>query len=364
MTGAAACVLEARELRVSRGGVEVLDVPSFRLHEGELVAIIGPNGSGKSSLLLALMCLLDRSAGEVLYRGHAVGPGRTSLAARRKLSMILQEPLLFDGTVHDNVSAGLEFRGRNRREIECAVAAALDLFGIGHLAARSARKLSGGEARRVSLARALAVCPDVLFLDEPFASLDPPTRQSIVDDLARTIREERIAAVLVTHDQAEALRLSDRLDVMSCGRIVQSDAPAVVMNHPSNEFVARCVGMETILEGVVRRRDGGECVVAVAASAVAAVGEAQPGERVYCCIRPEAVTIDLAGPPRTTSARNVFPARVLSCASVGPYVRVELDCGFPLVAHVTQESFVTLELTRAGILSASFKATAVHLIRR
>jgi tungstate transport system ATP-binding protein len=204
----------------------------------------------------------------------------------------------------------------------------------------------------------------VLFLDEPFASLDPPTRQAIVDDLARTIREERIAAVLVTHDQAEALRLSDRLDVMSCGRIVQSDAPSVVMNHPANEFVARCVGMETILEGVVSRRDGGECVVALPGGAVAAVGEADAGDRVYCCIRPEAVTVDLTAPSRTTSARNVFRARIVSCASVGPYVRVELDCGFPLVAHVTRESLVTLDLAHARDAFASFKATAVHLLRR
>jgi tungstate transport system ATP-binding protein len=364
MSGAAACVLEARGLRVRRGGVEVLDVPSFRLHEGELVALIGPNGSGKSSLLLALTCLLDRSAGQVLYHGREIGPGRASLDARRKLSMVLQEPLLLDGTVGDNVAAGLRFRGRDRREIASAVANALELFGIAHLADRSARRLSGGEARRVSLARALAVCPDVLFLDEPFASLDPPTRQSIVDDLARTIREERIAAVLVTHDQAEALRLSDRLDVMSCGTIVQSDAPAVVMNHPANEFVARCVGMETIIEGVVRRRDGGECLLAAGDAAIAAVGDAGVGDRVYCCIRPEAVTIELAGRSRATSARNLFPARIVSCASVGPYVRVELDCGFPLVAHVTRESFVTLDLAHAKDAYASFKATAVHLLRR
>jgi tungstate transport system ATP-binding protein len=278
--------------------------------------------------------------------------------------MVLQDPLLFDATVYENVASGLRFRGRDRREVRSAVLEILELFGIAHLAERSARKLSGGEARRVSLARALAVAPDVLFLDEPFASLDPPTRQSIVDDLARTIREARIAAVLVTHDQAEALRLSDRLDVMSGGRIVQSDAPSAVMNHPANEFVARCVGMETILEGEIRRRDGGENLVDVGGSTIAAIGDAEIGEHVYCCIRPEAVTIERGNPSRTSSARNVFPARIVSCASVGPYVRIVLDCGFPLVAHVTRESFVTLDLAHAKEIFTSFKATAVHLLRR
>jgi tungstate transport system ATP-binding protein len=359
---AKAPLLEAQALRVARGGVQVLDVPSFRVDEGEFVSLIGPNGAGKSTLLLALMGLIERSGGEVLYRGASVGPGVAGLACRRRMALVMQEPLLFDATVFDNVAAGPRLRGIGRKETGRTVLEYLDKFRLSHLEGRSARKLSGGEARRVSLARALAVAPDVVLLDEPFASLDLPTRQAITDDLERTLRADGAAAVLVTHDQAEALRLSDRLDVMSAGRIVQSGAPSRVMNEPVNAFVASCVGMETILDGVVQRAAGGEIVVSVAGHEVDAVGAGAAGDAVYCCIRPENVLIELVDPAPTSSARNVFRARITRAASAGPYLTVRLDCGFPLVAHVTGESYATLALSEGKEVFASVKATAIHVI--
>jgi tungstate transport system ATP-binding protein len=203
-----------------------------------------------------------------------------------------------------------------------------------------------------------------VFLDEPFANLDLPTRESITGDLQRTIREARMAAVLVTHDQAEALRLSDRIVVMNGGRIVQSDSPSVVMNNPIDEFVASCVGMETIVEGVIRRSARQAIVVAVAEKEIHAIGEGAPDEPVYCCIRPEHVLLEAVDPSHTSSARNVFRARIATVTSVGPYLKVKLDCGFPLVAHVTAESFATLGLAEGKQVFASFKATAIHVIRK
>jgi tungstate transport system ATP-binding protein len=357
-------VLELRDLKVRRGGVEVLDIPAFRLHEGEFVSLIGPNGSGKSTLLLSMMSLLERSTGQVLYRGCEVRSVRAAIGYRRKMAMVLQEPLLFDTTVYENVASGLRLRGLHGRDARRRIMAYLERFRLADMAERSARKLSGGEARRVNLARALAVEPEVVLLDEPFTSLDLPTRQAITGDLERTIREARIAAILVTHDQAEALRLSDRIVVMNGGRVVQSDSPSVVMNNPVNEFVASCLGMETILEGVIRRRAGWEIVVAVGGEEIDAVGEGSVGEQLYCCIRPENVLIDVVNPSRTSSARNVFPARIAGVASAGPYLKVKLDCGFPLVAHVTGESFATLGLEEGKDVFASFKATAIHTIRK
>lgn len=359
-----ACVLELQDLEVSRGGARVLDVPSFRLGEGEFVSLIGPNGAGKSSLLLAMMALLGRSAGRILHRGREVRTDGDAVALRRRMALVLQDPLLFDATVYDNVAAGLRLRGLGAGETRRRAHAALERFHLGGMAERSARKLSGGEARRVNLARALAVEPEVILLDEPFASLDLPTRQAITDDLERTIREARMAAVLVTHDQAEALRLSDRIAVMNRGAIVQADVPSAVMNHPVDGFVASCMGMETILDGVVRVRRGWEVVVEVAGREIEALGELQPGDPVYCCVRPEQVTIDVVDPSQTSSARNVFPARITGAVSVGPYLKLRLDCGFPLVAHVTGESFAALALAVGRNVFASVKATAIHLIRR
>ncbi len=357
-------ILEVRGLEVERGGVRVLEVPSFRLEEGEFVSLIGPNGCGKSTLLLSLMSLLRRKAGQVLWRGAPIATDRDAIACRRRMAMVLQEPLLFHEIVYENVASGLRIRGLPRREERRRVMASLERFSLVPLARRPALELSGGEARRVSLARALAVEPEVVLLDEPFTNLDLPTRQSITDDLERTIREARIAAILVTHDQSEALRLSDRIVVMHGGAIVQSDAPAVVMNEPVNEFVAGCVGMETIVEGVVARRTGAEIVMAVAGHEIDAFGDASLGDRVYCCIRPEHVTIEIADPAGKSSARNVLPARIASVSSAGPFLKVKLDCGFPLVATVTTGSFTTLGLARGREVFASFKATAVHVIRR
>jgi tungstate transport system ATP-binding protein len=314
--------------------------------------------------MLSLMGLLPRAAGQVLWRGAGIEGGRDAIAIRRRMAMVLQEPLLFQATVYDNVASGLRIRRLPRREERRRVMAYLERFGLAAMAQRSARKLSGGETRRVSIARAMAVEPEVVFLDEPFANLDPPTRQAITEDLERTIRETGAAAILVTHDQGEALRLSDRIVVMQRGAIVQSAPPAVVMNEPANEFVATCMGMETIVEGVVARGGGGQIAMSVAGREISAIGEGSPGDLVYCCIRPENVTIDVVSPAGTSSARNVFPARIAGVSSAGAYLKVKLDCGFPLVATVTGESFTTLGLGRGRDVFASFKATAVHVIRR
>lgn len=357
-------LVELRGLRVDRGGVRVLDVASFHVGEGELVALLGPNGSGKTTLLLSMMGLLPRAAGELRWRGAVVSTERDALAMRRRMAMILQEPLLFDDTVEGNVAAGLRLRGVPRAEARERVAACLRRLDLAALAGRSARALSGGEARRVSLARALVLEPEVVLLDEPFANLDARTREALTDGIERTLRESRTAAVLVTHDPAEALRLSDRIAVMFEGAVVQSGPPAEVVNAPASERVAACVGMETVLEGAVVRSADGELVAAVAGHEVHALGDASPGDAVYLCIRPENVLVESADPRGASSARNVFRARVVAIASVGPYLKVKLDCGFLIVASVTAESFAVLALARGREVFASFKATAIHVIRR
>jgi tungstate transport system ATP-binding protein len=358
------CLLELRDVKVRRGGVEVLDVPSLHLRERELVSLIGPNGSGKSTLLLTMMGLLERAAGDVLYRGAAVGSGRAMIEHRRKMALVLQEPCLFDVTVYENVASGLRIRGLARDEVRRRTTSYLDRFRLAGMAHRSARKLSGGEARRVNLARALVAEPEVLLLDEPFTGLDAPARRSIVDDLERTVRDAGTAAILVTHDQSEALRLSDRIVVMNGGRVVQSGTPSVVMNEPANAFVASWVGMESILEGVICRSTGSAIVVSVGGREIEAMGDGSRGDHVYCCIRPESVLLHVVNPSSTTSARNVFPARIVSATAAGPFLALRLDCGFSLVAHVSRASFAALDLARREEVFASIKATAIHVIRK
>lgn len=358
----AGLLLEAEKLLVARGGVPVLSIPSFLLREKEVVSLIGPNGAGKSTLLLALAKLLP-TTGSIRYRGEEVGSDRSTFAYRRRFAMVFQEPLLFDGTVFDNVAAGLKIRRLAKREIDKRARETLELFRMGHLADRSARKLSGGEAQRTSLARAFAIGPEMIFLDEPFVSLDPPTRQSLMEDLDRILAETSTAAVLATHDQLEALRLADRMVVMNRGGIVQEGTPAEVMNRPVDEFVAGFVGMENVLTGRVAGCDGGLLTLALADSHVETPGTAATGEHAVFCIRPEHVTIDIYDPAGETSARNVFPATIMKIMPTGVFQKIHLDCGFPLVSYLTSQSLGNLRLAAGKRVFVSFKATAVHLIR-
>lgn len=356
-------LLEAENLEVVRGGVQVLKIPSIVLHENEVLSLIGPNGAGKSTLLLALARLLPTTTGTMRYRGEPISSDRATFAYRRRLAMVFQQPLLFDATVFDNVAAGLTIRGMTRRDIRTRVMETLELFNMVPLAERSARKLSGGEAQRTSLARAFAIRPEMIFLDEPFVALDPPTRQALMDDLERILSETSTAAVLATHDQLEALRLSDRMVVMKQGRIIQSGPPVEVMNRPVDEFVASFVGMENVLTGRVVEAGEGMLTLALANCRIEFPGTAAIGDPAVFCIRPEHVTIDIFDPDGETSARNVFPATIRKIVPTGVFQKIHLDCGFSLVAYLTNQSLANLHLDEGKRVFVSFKATAVHLIR-
>lgn len=356
-------ILEARDLEVVRGGVQVLDVPHVVVHEGEVLSLIGPNGAGKTTLLQALCYLLRPRRGALAFRGQLVNAELSVLQYRRKVAMVFQEPLLFDTTVFDNVAAGLRMRGVARGRIAEIVAEQLDRFGISQLSGRSARKLSGGEAQRTSLARAFAVGPEILFLDEPFAALDPPTREGLIEDLSAVLRKTETVAVFATHERLEAMRLADRVAILDAGRIVQIGSPADVMNSPTNEFVASFVGVETILPARVVEQNGGSFIATVSDARVEAVGAASPGEAVLLCIRPENVVLSLR-PADQASARNVFPGRVIRVLPMGAFYKVVVDCGFPVVSYVTARSVEGLSLREGTAVTASFKATAVHVIRR
>src|SRR5512136_1056940 len=331
-------ILEARDLEVKRGGVLTLNVPSLSIEQGEILSLIGANGAGKTTLLQALCCLLKLFRGEISFRGERINSSHSALAYRRKLAMVFQEPLLFDTTVFENVASGLRIRGMKWQDISRIAMEQLDRFGIGHLSPRSARKISGGEAQRTSLARAFALQPEVLLLDEPFASLDPPTRESLIEDLEDILRQTRTTTLFATHDRQDALRLSDRIAIMNKGKILQIGSPDEVMNRPIDEFVASFVGVETILTGKVIKRNGGTFVASVSGKEIEAVGAPQLGEEVILCIRPENVTLARHPSKETTSARNLFPGKIEKIISLGLFQKVQLNCGFPIVAYVTHHS--------------------------
>ena len=357
-------VFEARNLRVIRGGALILNVPSLVVSEGEILVLIGPNGAGKSTLLQSLAALVTPSRGEVLFRGQRVHSEIPVLEYRRRLAMVLQEPLLFDNTVYHNVACGLRLRGMKRKAIEPIVADTLTRFGIAHLKDRSARTLSGGEARRVSIARAFATGPEVLLLDEPFAALDPIIRETLLEDLEQVLRETRITTIFVTHDRTEALRLATRLGVMHGGEILQTGSTNEVMNRPVNALVASLVGVETILEGKVSQRGNDTLVVSVVGQDIQTAGDALAGERVSLCIRPENVILSAHAPVNPNSRMNVISGVIEKVTPCGFYSKVQINCGFPLTAYVTEHSLADLALQKGVDVFAAIQVTDVHVIRQ
>lgn len=345
-------VLECRDLKFSRGGRLVVDVPEFKLFEGEIFGIVGPNGAGKSTFVQLLAFLQKPSGGEVLFRGFGVRRYKDLLQLRRRIATVFQEPLLLDTTVYSNIAVGLRVRGISGHELDRRVREWSDRLGLSHLVHRRAKRLSGGEARRVSLARAFVLNPDVIFLDEPFEGLDSPTRSSLLLELASILREVRITAILITHDFNEIAMLADRVAVLMHGKIVQVGTPEEVFRCPVNVDIAEFLGFENILDGVMDGEvstEPGMMRIKVARQSFHVNGhrmESMPSSsaRVKVCLRAEDVTpfpiergyrgSELLESDRISRMQNVIEGRFVRAYPYGSLIRIEVDCGFPLVACV------------------------------
>jgi tungstate transport system ATP-binding protein len=230
-------MIQIRDIVINRNGRSVLQVNSLDIQRGETLTVVGPNGSGKSTLLLALARLLKPSSGEIHYDGKSLKQ-LNELEYRRKISYVFQAPLLMDMTVEQNVALGLKFRGTNRWEAEKRVREWMKQLGVESLAKRRAGQLSGGEAQRVSLARAFVLEPELLLLDEPFSALDPPTRSRLIQDLYDLLEGTHRTAVFVTHNLGEAAKLSHRIAVIIGGVLRQVGTAEQIKSDPADEAVA------------------------------------------------------------------------------------------------------------------------------
>jgi ABC-type sulfate/molybdate transport systems ATPase subunit len=231
-------LLRATDVSARRGRREVVHDASLELRAGEIVALLGPNGAGKSTLLDALSGALEPSAGTVQRHG--------------RVAIALQSADLARRSVMANLSVALGWWGVPRSERDARARGALAAIGASHLAPRQATELSGGERRRVHLARVLAVTPDILMLDEPFAGLDAEVRASLLQDALSALRSETRATLVVVHDRTEAWALADRLLILIDGELVAEGPPRELLEQPPTPVVARFLGYDGAIE------DGGE----------------------------------------------------------------------------------------------------------
>ena len=231
-------MLEAREISWTKDHKTILNNIDFHLFPGECVGLIGPNGSGKSSLLKILAFLETPTTGSLYFQGQAV-PKNVPLPIRRRIALVFQEPLLLNTRVFENVAIGLKIRGLSRGIIRERVDYWLEQFGVSHLSKQSARSLSGGEAQRVSLARAFALEPDVLFLDEPFSSLDAPTKEGLRIDLGHVFKATQTTTVLVSHDFKDIAHLTNRALILLNGKVTAEGSPSDLLKNPQKEDVTR-----------------------------------------------------------------------------------------------------------------------------
>ena len=341
---------------VQRGPL-ALDV-ALDVADGEVLAVLGPNGAGKSTLLRVLAGLLAPDGGSVVLDGSVTwdGDGTHVPAHERRLGMVFQDHLLFPHlSVTDNVAFGLRTRGLRKPVARAAAERWLTRVRLDGLGARRPGQLSGGQAQRAALARALVGDPRVLLLDEPLSALDARTRLTVRAELRRHLAEFAGSTVLVTHDPVDAMALADRVLVVEDGRVVQEGTPAEVSRHPRTDYVARLVGL-ALLPGTGTGR-----TVRLDAGGTVAVAEEASGA-VFAAVRPESVALYLARPDG--SPRNVWPATLVGATPHGATVRCELAGEVPLIADVTETAFAELGLVPGSPVWATVKASEVAVYAR
>jgi putative spermidine/putrescine transport system ATP-binding protein len=313
--------LDVKAVSKSYGETTVLDRLDLAVERGEFISLLGPSGCGKTTLLRLIAGLQTADSGSISVDGREM----TSLPAhKRNIGVVFQNYALFPHlTVAENVAFGLDAKGTPKAEIAGIVDRTLRLVKLEDMAPRTIFALSGGQQQRVAVARALAIRPSLLLLDEPFSALDRKLRETMQIDLRRLLRELAITAVFVTHDQEEAMVMSDRIAVMNRGAIEQLAEPKTIYDRPATAFALEFVGGSSRLPATVAGVDGDYVRLDTGLGPIVGKGHFLRGVNVLAGVRPEKIAIGRPHDPR----RNALAARVIDRVFLGSKLMVIFDAG-------------------------------------
>ncbi|MBN2231149.1 MAG: ABC transporter ATP-binding protein [Candidatus Thorarchaeota archaeon] len=319
---------------------------NLEVQDGELMTLLGPSGSGKTTTLRMIAGFIDVDDGELLFDTSNV----IDIPPReRNIGMVFQSVALFPNmTVYQNIAFGPEMAEWERKDTIERVEELAELLGIRHLLMRRTSEISGGEAQRVAVARALAKRPNLLLLDEPLSALDPQLREHLQTEIRHIQKKLGITTIYVTHSQDEAFAISDRVAIIDDGRIVQVGTPEELYDRPANEFVARFLGSGNVLEGVVMKNEGGKQCMDIKGLEIPISGEHILGQTIKLSVKPEDISISTKNIPTNGSGKiiSIIP-------QVGSF-KVTLDFhGIPIIALTYDENLVKL-LRKYGDRLVSF----------
>ena len=360
VAGGGLTVISIDHVSRSFGTVRAVDDVSLEVADGEFFTLLGPSGCGKTTLLRTIAGFADLTAGQIRFGGNRID---TLPPHRRNTGMVFQNYAIFPNlTVGGNVAYGLKARSVSATEIKERVASALRLVHLDAFGERWPHQLSGGQLQRVAIARCLVIEPEVLLLDEPLSNLDAKLRVEMRAEIRQLQQQLKITTIYVTHDQEEALAMSDRIAVMRAGKLEQVARPQDIYRAPATPFVAEFMGTTNLLSGTVARRDGEALCIRVGQQEFRAVGDGNESESVSLSLRPETIRLLAAGetPPPGWS---VFEAGLGPIEFLGAMTRIDLQIGNGAILRVASLDVLPDELKARGRIAAAYDPRRITVFR-
>jgi putative spermidine/putrescine transport system ATP-binding protein len=349
--------LELSNIQKIYGATQVVKDFNMTIEKGEFISFLGPSGCGKTTTLRMVAGFETPTSGDITINGVRQNDLKTN---QRNIGMVFQAYALFPNmTAAENVAFGLKVKGKSKEESAKTVAEMMALVGLEHLADRYPFQLSGGQQQRVALARALAIKPQVLLLDEPLSALDAKIRVSLREEIRAIQRKMGITTIFVTHDQEEALSISDRIVVMYQGRADQIGTPFEIYNRPKTKFVATFVGTLSIIEATVA--DPSANAVTIGGRMITipeSLGSAKAGDKINLALRPEALSLNHAG-----NREFSLTGKVESVSFLGSVIRTKLLVdGQPLSFDMFNDPAIKPPVV-GDTIEASFSGSDLLIVR-